>query len=342
MTIEEHVSLKEFTTFKIGGDALYFVRVRNVEGLREALAFANEKKVPFFILGGGSNIVMSDTGFPGLVIKNEIMGVEVGDEENNSEFTLVNVGAGENWDHFVESMVNDGFYGIENLSAIPGTVGAAPVQNIGAYGAEVKNSIKEVEAFNTETGDVCVFKNSECAFDYRDSFFKTTEGKKYIITHVTFKLKKNGMTDISYRDVHQYFEEKKQAKLSLADVRKAVVEIRSKKLPDLNKYGTAGSFFKNPIIAKERYEELKRAYPRMPAYAVDETFVKVPLAWILDNVCGFKGYKNGNVGVYENQALVLVNFGGAKADEIKNLANEMMAKVKEATGIVVETEVQFV
>lgn len=338
--MKENVSLKEYTTFKIGGNALYFTLARSVEDLKEALLFAREKKVPVFVLGGGSNIVVSDEGFPGLVIKNEISGIQYVSKEDG--VVEVTAGAGENWDDFVRQTVEKGLYGLENLSAIPGTVGAAPVQNIGAYGVEVTACVKEVVAFDTESWQLRRFSNDECRFEYRNSFFKTEEGKKYIIVHVVFNLSDAGKVNITYNDLKKYFQEKNSMVPTLKEVRDAVVEIRTKKLPDLNKYGTAGSFFKNPIIAVSHYETLKKQYPLMPSYIVDETHVKIPLAWVLDNVCGFRGYKKGNVGVYENQALVLVNFGDAAAKEVKQLAEEMISEVKNKTNIDVETEVQFI
>lgn len=337
--MQENIQLKDYTTFKIGGNALYFIAARTVGDIKKAVIFARDKKLPFFVLGGGSNIVVSDNGIQGVVIKNEIKGIEYTDANNVME---VQVGAGENWDVFVEETVKKELYGLENLSAIPGTVGAAPVQNIGAYGTEVKSSIKEVIAFNTETGELENFTNAECGFGYRDSIFKKLEGKKYIIVSVVFLLDKKGHVDISYRDVKNFFESKQITNPTLKEVRNAIIEIRSRKLPDLRKYGTAGSFFKNPIITNTHYELLKKEYPLLPSYSVDEAHVKIPLAWILDNVCGFKGYKKENVGVYENQALVLVNFGNARAEEIKKLSQEIIFLVKEKTNIEVETEVQFV
>lgn len=337
--MQENIQLKDYTTFKIGGNALYFTVARTVGDIKKAVIFARDKKLPFFVLGGGSNIVVSDNGIQGVVIKNEIKGIEYTDANNVME---VQVGAGENWDVFVEETVKKELYGLENLSAIPGTVGAAPVQNIGAYGTEVKSSIKEVIAFNTETGELENFTNAECGFGYRDSIFKKLEGKKYIIVSVVFLLDKKGHVDISYRDVKNFFESKQITNPTLKEVRNAIIEIRSRKLPDLRKYGTAGSFFKNPIITNTHYELLKKEYPLLPSYSVDEAHVKIPLAWILDNVCGFKGYKKENVGVYENQALVLVNFGNARAEEIKKLSQEIIFLVKEKTNIEVETEVQFV
>lgn len=346
MTIAENISLTAHTTFKTGGPARFFCVVKSTDDVLEAVAFAKEKKVPFFIFGGGSNVLVSDEGFAGLVIKVEIGGIEF-------KNTSATVGAGENWDGFVEKCVEKGLYGAENLSFIPGTVGAAPVQNIGAYGAEVKDIIESVEVVDVLSGEVKLFSNAGCEFAYRDSVFKKKENVgRYIITRVNFILKKEGegKVNIEYKDIQEYFnvksgEQKKSPNLpTLAEVRDAIIAIRKKKLPDWNVVGTAGSFFKNPVICLEHYEGLKKNYPNLPFYAVpgNVEVVKVPLAWILDHVCGFRGVTRGPVGVYGNQALVIVNTGGGTTAEVKALAAEMAVTVKEKTGIDIEPEVQYV
>ena len=331
--IQENVPLSTYTTFKIGGQARFFVVCESVGDVAAAVEFARKQSVPFFVLGGGSNVLVSDAGFAGLVIKIEITGIEVADE-------LVVAGAGESWDALVAYTVEQGLYGLENLSLIPGTVGAAPVQNIGAYGAEAKDTIEWVECFDSVAGVTKKLSAAECAFGYRDSIFKH-EGKGLIITRVAFKLNKDGQFSTGYKDLQEYFTTNK-IEPTLASVRQAVIEIRTRKLPDLTKYGTAGSFFKNPTVAKVFYNELVKKYPKMPAFPVDEAWVKVPAGWILDNVCGYKGVTRGSVGVYQNQALVLVNLGSGTAREIDALAEEMIAKVMETTGIVLEREVESV
>ena len=343
MTIQENVPLAPFTTFRIGGAARFFVRAKTVDEVREAVTFAQGKKV--FILGGGSNLLISDAGFDGVVIKNEIAGIveeKMSDEEN---FTRIIAGAGENWDNLIDYVVKKGLYGLENLSLIPGTVGASPVQNIGAYGVEAKDLIDWVEVYNPESSKVEQLKNADCQFGYRDSIFKHKR-KNNIILRVAFLLQKTGAVNIEYKDLKNYFAEKGigSAKVlpTLQSVRKAVIEIRTKKLPDLAKVGTAGSFFKNAVITKIEAESLVKKYPELPVFQTDGDNVKVPTAWILDKICGFKGLRKGNVGVYENQALVLVNFGGGTAQEIKNLAQEMIVSVKQKTGITISPEVEFV
>ncbi len=339
--IVENVSLKGYTTFKIGGEARFFVAVKTVEELQQALHYAEAQTLPVFILGGGSNILVSDEGFPGLVIKIEIGGIEMRDGDLGTE---VVAGAGAVWDDLVAYAVAQGLYGIENLSLIPGTVGAAPVQNIGAYGAEIKDVISWVEVIDTTTKEIKIMTKAECAFGYRDSIFKKPEGKKYVITRVALVLKKNDEVHPEYKDIKEYCLKNNldPHTLTLQAVRNIVIDIRTNKLPDLAVYGTAGSFFKNPIVEKQTYETLVQHYPGMPGFVVDDTHIKIPAAWILDNVCGFKGYRDGSVGVYKNQALVLVNFGEGTAQEIKKLSEKMINAVAEKTKIFLEREVQFV
>ncbi len=347
MNIAEHVSLKNLTTFKIGGNARFFVAVKSIEELQEAVSFARSQQLSIFILGGGSNVLMSDNGFLGLVIKIEIMGIER--VEKSSETYELIAGAGEEWDGFVEYAVKEGLHGLENLSYIPGNVGAAPVQNIGAYGSEVKDTLLWVEALNNETGQLQKFSNEQCQFAYRDSFFKKSEGKKYTIVRVAFLLSKKGTLNTHYKDITEYIKSNVVTDISLRSVRDIVVSIRKAKLPDVKEVGTAGSFFKNPIISKAQYEKLLIKYPELPSYPMKTTIeyatgdnIKVPAAWILDTVCGFKGFREGEVGVYKNQALVLVNFGNAKAQNIIELAEKMIACVKEKTEIELEKEVQII
>ena len=339
MKIEENKGLASFTTFKIGGAARYFVEVSNARELKEALMFAQEQNLRFFVLGGGSNIVMSDGGFEGLVIKNEIKGID--SEEHDMTVDLI-VGAGENWDELVEYSVKEGLYGIENLSGIPGSVGASPIQNIGAYGSEVKDTILWVDTIDSKTLEEKRFTNAECEFGYRDSFFKTPEGKQYVITHVCFFLKKEGEINTAYKDVARYMEEKEIEVPTLEQMRGAVLEIRSRKFPDLKTTGTAGSFFKNPIVPNEKYEELLKNYPDMPGYPIGKSRTKLSCAWILDHILNLKGCYEGPVGFYERQPLVVVNKGGATAEEIKKLTDDAVLQTKEKLGIDLEREVTLV
>lgn len=347
MIFKKNVSLREFNTFKIGGDAKYFCVVGTVNDLKEAIFFAKEKKLLFFVLGGGSNTLFSDEGFDGLIIKMEISGRNV--EKISKDTICLNAMAGENWDDLVKFVMEDNFYGIENLSGIPGTVGGAAIQNIGAYGAEAADSIVEVEVFDALDMKTKTLSAKECLFSYRDSIFKKPEGRKYIVTRVLFSLKKNGKLNTNYKDIALFCHSRGNGnpdsvvskEITLKDLRSAILEIRSKKFPDLKIYSTAGSFFKNPTVSRKFYEQLREKYPQIPAYEVGDENFRIPLAWILDKVCGLKGFRKGKVGLYENQSLVLVNFGGASANDIKKLADEITRTVKAKIGIEIELEVVY-
>ena len=252
---------------------------------------------------------------------------------------IVTAGSGEPWDALVETVLKRGLFGLENLSGIPGTVGAAPVQNIGAYGAEAKDTILSVEAVDIRTGKIKFFGSNECDFGYRDSFFKTQEGRNFILIKVTFGLKKDGKVNIGYKDLKNYFA-KNSVTPSLSEVRTAVLSVRKGKFPDLTTTGTAGSFFKNPIVSKEKYAELKNKFPGMPGFEMPDNTVKVPLAWVLDNILHIKGKMDGHVGLYKAQPLVVVNDGSGTSRDVIKLVEEVATKVKEATGIVLSWEVE--
>lgn len=345
LLIKENVSLAPYTTFKIGGPARFFCIVSNEEELYEAVAFAKREKRRILLLGGGSNILISDVGFSGVVIKNEIMGKVI--VEDTPESLSVSVGAGELWDEFVGWAVERELYGIENLSAIPGTVGAAPVQNIGAYGSEISETVVKVRVLDTSLMKHRELSSTECMFSYRDSVFKVKKGR-FLITRVDFKLKRVGAINIEYKDLREYFAHKHESshpltlQPSLAEVREAVIDIRWRKLPDWKLWGTAGSYFKNPVIAAHRYERLKKKYPDVPGFKQTDGRIKVPVAWLLDRVCNAKGLMIGNVGTYENQALVLVTRPGATAAEVISFAKKLMELVEQETTIKIEAEVEWV
>ncbi|MSU56450.1 MAG: UDP-N-acetylmuramate dehydrogenase [Candidatus Taylorbacteria bacterium] len=335
MKIQEHISLKELTTMKIGGTARYFCSASTREEVEEAVLFTHGKKVPVIVLGGGSNILIASGEINALVLKIEIKGIEWA--THGTDMEQVVVGAGESWDGLVARTVEKGFWGIENLSGIPGTTGAAPIQNIGAYGTEVKDTILWVEVFDIAAGKLRQLTNAECRFSYRDSIFKKPEGKALIVTRVAFALKRGGTPNLEYKDLKNHFAGKETPPLT--DIRNAVLEIRGRKFPDLSVVGTAGSFFKNPIIPKEKFDTLKQKFPDLPGFPMGND-VKIPLAWILDNVCNLKGATDGNVGMFKNQPIVLVNFGGATFEEVMLLAKKVADCVREKTGIDVECEVQ--
>jgi UDP-N-acetylmuramate dehydrogenase len=336
MNILENVPLAQYTTFKTGGPARYFCSVTTEDELVEAVTFAKNKHIPIFILGGGSNILVSDKGLSSLVIKIDLKGKTYRD-------TTVLVSAGETWDDFVQETVSKKLYGLENLSAIPGTVGAAPVQNIGAYGAEVSDTVFCVRVLDLTTMKFGNLSNADCQFSYRDSIFKHEKGR-YVITEVEFKLSKEGKPNTSYREVREYLITHNITHPTPEDIRHAVIEIRWGKLPDWKLWGTAGSFFKNPIISADHFKKLQEKYPDLPGYPGedDPRRVKVSLGWILDKVCNVKGLCVGNVCTYEKQALCLVAHPGATTEEVVSLAHQLMDMVKEKTGIEIEGEVEWV
>jgi len=254
----------------------------------------------------------------------------------------VEVGAGENWDSFVKEVVDRGLYGVENLSGIPGTVGATPIQNVGAYGTEVSDVLKWVEVFDQESGKVVRLNSAKCRFEYRDSIFKQPEGRRYIVTRVCFRLSASGSPNLSYRDLAEQFADVREEP-ALAAIRDAVLRIRANKFPDLKEVGTAGSFFKNPIIEEEHGKKLREIHPDMLMFPTRSgRHVKVSLAWILDHVCQMRGVRRGNVGTYERQPLVFITYKGATAAEVHAFAKEIADKVFNETGIVVTPEVTHV
>ena len=336
MTIERNVSLKELTTFKLGGPARYFCRARSVDDLRGAVEFARKEKLPLAVLGGGSNVLVPDRGFDGLVVKMETLGITFTDRPRGR--VLVTAAAGEDWDYLVSLAVNKGLWGVENLSGIPGTVGGAPVQNIGAYGAELKDVVGFVEVFDTQTFKLRKLRKRDCGFSYRHSVFKTPLGRKFIITAVGILLNKKGGPHLDYKDLAAFFAGRKRPP-ALPEVRRAVLEIRGRKFPDLKTCGTAGSFFKNPLVSKKTYRELLKRFPALPSFPAVAGRVKLPLGWIIERICGLKGARDGKVGTFEKQALVLVNHGGASACDVAIFADKIARSVKEKTGLNPEWEV---
>jgi UDP-N-acetylmuramate dehydrogenase len=328
--------LAPLTTFKIGGKADYFCRVSSEESLEEALLFAKENNLSVFVLGGGSNLVVSDDGFRGMVIKVEILGKEISGRE-------VLAGAGESWDGLVAFCLDNNLFGLENLSGIPGTVGGSAVQNIGAYGTEVKKFIGWVLAVNVHTGATKRFMVEECLYDYRHSFFKTSPGKDWVISKVCFVLDDISRPHISYKDLAEYFRDKAGvSEVTPRQVREVVLNIRAKKFPPLDRFGTAGSFFKNPVLSGDEAKLLAEKYPDLPMYDAGPDRKKVSLAWILDRVCQLKGSRVGNVEVSNAQALVLLSSGVASSNDVLSLARKIKDCVRDATGIEIEMEVETV
>jgi UDP-N-acetylmuramate dehydrogenase len=338
MKILENFSLTPYNTFGIQAKARYFFEVKNIEELRTLITTSPYKDMPKLLLGGGSNLLFTQD-FEGLVIKMSIKGVEVIREDD--EHVWLKAGAGEVWHEFVLHTIKAGYCGLENLSLIPGSVGAAPMQNIGAYGAEIKDFFDQLEAMEIANGNVKSFTHSECDFGYRHSVFKTSLKDQYIITSVTFKLSKNESFNISYGAIQQTLEEMGVQELSIKAISDAVIQIRQSKLPDPKMIGNAGSFFKNPYVSRHLYEKLKTQFPEMPAYELPDDRVKVPAGWLIEQ-CGWKGKVVGNTGVHSKQALVLVNHGNAKGLEVKELALNIQASVKEKFGIELSPEVNII
>ncbi|CAG5009482.1 UDP-N-acetylenolpyruvoylglucosamine reductase [Dyadobacter sp. CECT 9275] len=332
-----NASLHQYNTFGLHAKAKVFVEARSVKDLIEILEAKEWKSLPRFILGGGSNVLLTGD-ISALVIHNRIDGiVETAADE---EHVRLHVGAGEMWHDFVMYCVSKEYAGVENLSLIPGTVGAAPMQNIGAYGMEVKNVIETVEAIEMETGDLRIFSNQECQFGYRESIFKKELKGKYIITGVNFVLNKIPQYHIEYGDISKTLEEHGVKELSLRAVSNAVISIRRSKLPDPAQIGNAGSFFKNPEISLGDYERIKSKYPEIPGYPTD-LGVKVPAGWLIEK-SGWKGYREGQVGVHTRQALVLVNYGGGTGDQIRMLSQKIQDSVESKFEIRLTPEVNLV
>jgi UDP-N-acetylmuramate dehydrogenase len=343
MTIRENVNLAPFTTIKVGGPARYFVEVKTEDEAREALAFARGKGLPVFVLGGGSNIVVSDDGFPGLVVRNAITGFQ---SEAAGDGVRIRVGSGEDWDETVRRAVAAGWAGLQNLSGIPGTVGAAPVQNVGAYGASVDKTIVEVRTIRVADGESRVFSSAACKFGYRDSIFKSEERGKYFITEVVFELVPGGAADVSaYPDLQKYFADRK-APPTLAEMRRAVIEIRSRKgmviLPGYEAFQSVGSFFKNPVVSREEFGRIKTDCPGAWFWKENDGRVKISAACLVEQSGFKKGRREGNVGISPKQPLALVNFGGASAREIIAFAEKVKNAVRDRFGIELEEEAQLV
>ncbi len=343
MQLLENFSLHHHNTFGVDVSCDFFIQVSSLNELREALRFAQVKQLKLLVIGGGSNVLLT-RHFDGLVIKNALKGIEV---ENLPEgLVALKAAAGENWHELVMWCVERNFAGIENLSLIPGCVGAAPMQNIGAYGVELQDVFHELEAVEIETGNVVRFSKAQCKFGYRESVFKNEAKHKFVITSVTLLLSNlNGnhtyQVKTAYGDIQQQLENAGVTTPTISDVSAAVVAIRQSKLPNPAELGNAGSFFKNPYVAKEKFDALKVTFPQMPSYPVDEARVKVPAGWLIEQ-CGWKGKRIGNTGAHAKQALVLVNYGNANGSEVYELAKAIVNSVEEKFGIALEMEVNII
>lgn len=336
INIQKNISLRPYNTFGIEAKAAFFVEINSTEELQAVLKDDGLSEWPLMILGGGSNVLLTKD-FEGLVLKMNITGIKTRRETDDHVF--VEAGAGENWHEFVLYCVKHNLGGVENLSLIPGTVGAAPMQNIGAYGTEIKDTFESLEAVEKATGQLRTFTNEECRFGYRESIFKKELKDQYIITSVVFRLNKVPVLNLKYGGVQEALADIESP--TIDHVSKAITAIRQSKLPDPAQIGNSGSFFKNPEIPEAQFNKLKEKYPTIPGYPTAAGFIKVPAAWLIEQ-CGWKGKVMGQTGTYKNHALVLVNHGGATGAEVWQLAMDIQQSVQDRFGITIQPEVNIV
>jgi UDP-N-acetylmuramate dehydrogenase len=340
--VEENVPLAPLTTIGIGGPARFFFRAATVDELVDALRWARERELPVFILGGGSNLLIADRGFDGLVVQVDLRGVEV---ESLDDFAMVKVAAGEPWDAFVGRAVDHRLAGVECLSGIPGSTGATPIQNVGAYGQDVSETIARVEALDRTTDKVVWFTNEECRFGYRSSFFKNVEKERYVIVSVTFRLVRGGAASVRYPELQKALEARGVALEDLSGVREAVIAIRKRKGmvidpadPDSR---SDGSFFMNPIVTHDAYADFAGRAPDAPHFPADEG-VKLSAAWLIEHAGFHKGYTHGNVGLSTKHTLAIVNRGGGTAAEVVELVELIQRTVREKFGVEIHPEPNFI
>ena len=352
--MEKNFSLREFNTFGFDVKARYFQELKSMDDIHDLIKNPEFKQSRHLILSGGSNILFSSEFFDGFVVYPNLKGIET--LEENDETVKIRCYCGEVWKDFVDYTVSKGLYGLENLADIPGKVGAAPVQNIGAYGAEVKDTVYQVHTIDMETGNIRIFNNNECEFSYRNSIFKTI--KNTLIFAVDFVLKKHGDLKLDYGNIRNYLINKNITNPAIKDVAATVKAIRAEKLPEVGVVGSVGSFFQNAIVSEEKYLELKKVYQDVPSYpvtaeqneiprcarndnAVPQALVKIPTGWLIDHA-GWKGYRKNHVGVWDKQALVLVHYGGGQPQEILDLMKKIQDSVKAKFGVEIKPEVNIV
>ena len=338
MNIIENYPLLKLNTFGVDVKAKYFTSINTIIELIEATKTNVFKDLELLILGGGSNILFTKD-FDGLVILNNIKGKEIISQNQQSIF--LKIGAGENWHELVMYCVDNGWGGIENLSLIPGNTGTAPMQNIGAYGVEIKETFLELEALEISSGKIVKFNNSDCEFGYRESVFKNKMKNQYIILNITLELKKNPVLNINYGDVKAILESQNIKNPGIKEVSNAIISIRQSKLPDPKKIGNSGSFFKNPIVSLNQLELIKKKYPNVVNYEINENEFKIAAGWLIERA-GWKGKKFNNYGIHEKQALVLVNYGLANGMEIFELSEKIILDIKDKFGIKLEREVNII
>lgn len=336
MIIRKEYSLKPHNTFNIDASSKHFIEIKQISDLIEYCHSEYYKIEPRLILGGGSNILFTED-YKGLILHSTITEIDILRE--NDEEIEIKVGSGIEWDDLVGYCVAKGWGGLENLSDIPGKVGAAPVQNIGAYGVEAKDTIIRVDAFDMKSKAIVSFNNSDCKFGYRYSVFKEPGHEGLFITHVSFRLSKKHVLNTSYGRVEE--EIAKKSERTISSLREVIKDIRGSKLPSTKELGSAGSFFKNPVIESTQFSELQNIFPDIPSYKLDNNRVKIPAAWLIEHT-GMKGYKSGDAGTFKNQPLVIVNYGNATGKQIAELAALIKSKVEAKFSIQLEPEVCFV
>lgn len=330
------IFLKDLTTMRLGGLISDYFKIKNIEQLKQALAYAKAKKLPTYVIGGGSNLVAKDESFNGVILHIQIPGIEVIDK-NDDEHVYFRVGAGVDWDKFVKISVDKNLSGLEALTSIPGTVGASPVQNIGAYGQEVKDTITTVEVYDTLDSKIRTLSNAECKFGYRDSIFRGKEIGRYVILYVNFKLNKTKPTAPFYKALQDYFDNHHIYEYDVHVVRDAVMQIRKDKLPDPKVVANSGSFFKNAICSKNKLKELQEEYSDIPFYEIDDDKIKIPTGWLIEQ-CGLRGKEFFGFKIHDKNALVLINQKNSSYNNLAKVRDIIISSVKNKFGIVIEQE----
>jgi len=338
MEMQKDMALKEYNTFHVDAVAKYFIKVKNLEDVHEVINFSSSKKLKILVLGAGSNILFTKD-FEGLIIKIELDGIELISE--NEDEIILSVGAGVSWESFVDYCTARNYWGVENLALIPGSCGAAPVQNIGAYGQEIKNVFHEACGISVDTNSEIRISRDESKLVYRNSIFKSDLKDRFMITKVTFRLSKIPNPIMSYKAVVKEVKKRGLETPTAVDMSNIIKDIRRSKLPDPSIIGNAGSFFKNPIVSNQHFDKIRKKYPQIVFYPEDKDFIKISAGWLVEN-SNWKGKRVGDAGVFEDHALVLVNYGNASGRQIHNLAKQIKLSVRDKFGIKLDEEVNIV
>lgn len=337
--LNHHIDLAPFNTFGLHCIANNYYTCSKIDQLLRDLDTLHNLGEPLLVLGGGSNVLLTQATVSSTVIHNHLRGIRVVEETDNH--VIINAAAGEPWHPFVQHTLNNGWSGLENLSLIPGCIGAAPIQNIGAYGVEIKDSFVSLNAIDLKSGHTLTFDHQECQFGYRDSIFKHALKNKLLITDVNLRLNKSEQLQLDYAGIRDELQSMGIMQPKASDVSQAIIAIRQRKLPNPAEIGNAGSFFKNPVIKTSTFEALKKSFPNLPAYVIDDQTRKIPAAWLIDH-CGFKGMRSGNIGVHNKQPLVLVNHGGGHGQDLADLATRISQTVKHTFDVTLEPEVNII